>query len=172
MLKKIDVLRGLRYSPEMFLKRMKKSRKLDGITVRYVNTLYSLCWVFQFRVALKATRKTTRYAGYYAGFDEIAMSPGKLAMLPSAEEIEVDEACILADKLTEAEALQSAWDYNVTGINRKFRNLNAPAVLEDHITKRMYKPLYLFEFHNLELDEKKYKVLDSLTGDLEDIYIT
>ena len=70
MLKKIDVLRGLRYSPEMFLKRMKKSRKLDGITVRYVNTLYSLCWVFQFRVALKATRKTTRYEGYYAGFDD------------------------------------------------------------------------------------------------------
>ena len=85
MLKKIDVLRGLRYSPEMFLKRMEKSKKLDGITIRHVNTLYSLCWVFQFLVALKATRKTTRYAGYYAGFDEIAMSPGKLAMLPSAE---------------------------------------------------------------------------------------
>lgn len=36
----------------------------------------------------------------------------------------------------------------------------------------MYKPLYLFEFYNTELDEKKYKVLDSLTGDLEDIQIT
>ena len=40
------------------------------------------------------------------------------------------------------------------------------------MTERMYKPLYLFEFYNTELDEKKYKVLDSLTGDLEDIQMT
>ena len=39
------------------------------------------------------------------------------------------------------------------------------------MAERMYKPLYLFGFHNTELDEKKYKVLDSLTGDLEDIDI-
>ena len=162
----INVLKGLRYTPEMFLKRMAKSRKLKNtITVRHVNTLYSLCWIFQFRIALQATRKTTRYAGYYAGFDEIAMTPGKLAMLPSCEPAEVADACVLQDKLTEEEALQRSWEY------RKFRNLNAPPVLEEYMAERMYKPLYLFEFHNTELDEKKYKVLDSLTGDLEDIDI-
>ncbi len=168
----INVLKGLRYTPEMFLKRMAKSRKLKNtITVRHVNTLYSLCWIFQFRIALQATRKTTRYAGYYAGFDEIAMTPGKLAMLPSCEPAEVADACVLQDKLTEEEALQRSWEYNKTGIFRKFRNLNAPPVLEEYMAERMYKPLYLFEFHNTELDEKKYKVLDSLTGDLEDIDI-
>lgn len=157
----------------MFLKRMAKSKKLkDTITVRYVTTLYSLCWIFQLRIALQATRKTTRYAGYYAGFDEIAMTPGKLAMLPSCEPQDVAEACILQDKLTEEEALRKSWEYNKTGIFRKFRNLNAPPVLEEYVTERMYKPLYLFEFYNTELDEKKYKVLDSLTGDLEDIQIT
>ena len=88
----IKVIKGLRYTPEMFLKRMEKSKNLKNISVRQVNTLYSLCWVFQFRIALQATRKTTRYAGYYAGFDEIAMSPGKIAMLPSWEEAEVDDA--------------------------------------------------------------------------------
>ena len=42
----IKVLKGLRYTPEMFLKRMAKSRKLKNtITVRHVNTLYSLCWI-------------------------------------------------------------------------------------------------------------------------------
>lgn len=168
----IKILKGLRYTPEMFLKRMAKSRKLKNtITVRHAGTLYSLCWIFQFRIALQATRKTTRYAGYYAGFDEIAMTPGKLAMLPSCESASVSEPCILQDKLTEEEALQRAWEYNKTGIFRKFRNLNAPPALEDHITERMYKPLYLFEFYNTQLDEKKYKVLDSLTGDLEDIDI-
>ena len=74
--------------------------------------------------------------------------------------------------MTEQQALKSAWEYNVTGITRKFRNLNAPPVLEDYVTERMYKPLYLFEFYNKDLDEKKYKVLDSLTGDLEDIKVT
>lgn len=105
----IKVLKGLRYTPDMFLKRMEKSKKLkDTITVRYVTTLYSLCWIFQLRIALQATRKTTRYAGYYAGFDEIAMTPGKLAMLPSCEPQDVAEACILQDKLTEEEALQKS----------------------------------------------------------------
>lgn len=94
----IKVLKGLRYTPDMFLKRMAKSKKLkDTIIVRYMTTLYSLCWIFQFRIALQATRKTTRYAGYYAGFDEIAMTPGKLAMLPSCEPQDVAEACILQD---------------------------------------------------------------------------
>ena len=78
----------------------------------------------------------------------------------------------MQDKLSEEEALQKSWEYNKTGIFRKFRNLNAPPVLEEYVTERMYKPLYLFEFYNTELDEKKYKVLDSLTGDLEDIQIT
>lgn len=49
----IKVLKGLRYTPDMFLKRMAKSKKLkDTITVRYVTTLYSLCWIFQLRIAL------------------------------------------------------------------------------------------------------------------------
>ena len=99
------------------------------------------------------------------------MTPGKLAMLPSCEPAEVADACVLQDKLTEEEALQRSWEYNKTGIFRKFRNLNAPPVLEEYMAERMYKPLYLFGFHNTELDEKKYKVLDSLTGDLEDIDI-
>ena len=170
-MKEIQVLKGLRYTPEMFLKRMEKSKKLPNITVKHVNTLYSLCWIFQFRVALQATKKTVRYAGYYAGFDEVAMSPGKLALLPSSEPQEVDENCILADKLTEEQALKSAWDCNKTAIIRKYRALSAPPVLADYVTERMYKPLYLFEFHNTELNEKKYKALDSLTGDLEDISI-
>lgn len=168
----INIIRGIRYTPEMFLKRMAKSRRLENIEVNHVNTLYSLCWIFQLRIAIRVTRRTTRYAGYYAGFDEIAMTPGKLAMLPSCELSDVPDECILRDKLTEQQALERAWEYNKTGIQRKFRIISAPPVLEEHMTERMYKPLYLFEFHNTELNEKKYKVLDSLTGDLEDISIT
>ena len=167
----IKVIKGLRYTPEMFLRRMEKSKRLENISVKQVNTIYSLCWVFQFRIGLQATKKTMRYAGYYAGFDEIAMTPGKIAMLPSWEEQNVEENCILKDKVTEEQALKKAWEYNMTGITRKFRNLNAPPILEDYVVEKLYKPLYVFEFYTEELGEKKYKVLDSLTGDLEDINI-
>ena len=79
---------------------------------------------------------------------------------------------VLRDKLTEEDALQRAWDYNREFILKKFRNLYAVPELEDHVTERFYKPVYLIEFYNPELDEKKYKVLDSLTGDLDDIFLT
>ena len=166
---RIDVLKGLRYTPEMFLKRMSKSKNLPDMTITHINTLYSLCWIFQFRVGLQATKKTRRYGGYYAGFDEVVMAPGKLAMLPSSESQEVDDVCVLADKLTLEQALSQSWEYNKRGIMRKFKTLNAPPELDDYKCERMYKPLYVFEFNNLSNDEKKYKALDSLTGDLIDI---
>jgi len=169
---KIEVLNGVRYKPEMFIKRMNRSRKLEGIECRHINTLYSLCWVFQLRIMLQATKKTSRYAGYYAGFDESVLSSGKLAFLPSATEQTVDDICVMADKLTEEEALEKTWEYNKMGVLRKFKNLYAPPVLEDYVVERFYKPLYVFEFYNPQVNETKYKILDSLTGDLDDINIT
>jgi hypothetical protein len=169
---KIEVLNGIRYKPEQFIKRMNRSKKLEGIECRHINTLYSLCWIFQLRIMLQATKKTCRYAGYYAGFDESVLSPGKLAFLPSATEKEVDDICVMADKLTEEEALAKTWEYNKMGVLRKFKNLYAPPELEDYVAERFYKPLYVFEFYNPEVDETKYKILDSLTGDLDDINIT
>ncbi len=108
----IKVIKGVRYTPEMFLKRMARSKRLENIKVRHMNTLYSLCWIFQLRIAIRVTKKTTRYAGYYAGFDEIAMTPGKLAMLPSWELSDVLAQCVLQDKLTEDQALERTWEYN------------------------------------------------------------
>ena len=170
----INVITGVRFTPEMFLRRMEKSKRLrkQQVECRYANTLYSLCWVFQFRVRLQASKKTVRYAGYYAGFDESVLSPGKILMLPFGEEQEIPDLYILPDKLTEEKALQEAWDYNKRGILRKFRNLYAPPELEDYVVERMYKPMYIFEFYNREKEEKKYKALDSLTGDLDDIELT
>lgn len=168
---KIQVLQGVRYKPEMFLKRMEKSKNMEKITCKHISTIYSLCWVFQFRIGLQASKKTRRYAGYYAGFDESVMSPGKLAMLPSIKEEEVPDFYVLADKLSEEQALEQAWEYNKKGILRKFRNLYAAPELEDHVTERCYKPMYVFSFYNEELGETKYRVLDSLTGDLEEIDI-
>ena len=101
-----------------------------------MNTLYSLCWIFQLRIAIRVTKKTTRYAGYYAGFDEIAMTPGKLAMLPSWELSDVPAQCVLQDKLTEDQALERTWEYNKTGVQRKFRIMSVPPVLEEHVTER------------------------------------
>ena len=167
----IDVITGVRFQPEHFLQRMAKSKKLSYIEFSHVNTVYSPCWVFQFRVALKASKKVTRYAGYYAGFEESTMAPGKLSILPSSHEEEVEAVQILADKLTEEEAAKRTWEYNKTGILRKFKNLNAPPVLEDYKVEKMYKPLYVIKFYNKELDDVRYKVLDSLSGDLEDITI-
>lgn len=164
----IMVLSGLRFTPEQFLAKMEKSRKLkkQGVICRYVTTAYGLCWIFQFRVKLQATQNTSRYIGYYAGFDETVMSPGKLALIPGAKPEKVNSKLILADRLTEAEALERAWDYNRQGIIRKYRILQNPPILEDHVTDRYYKPLYMMEFYNSNSDERKYQMLDSLTGDL------
>lgn len=170
--KKIAVLRGVRYTPDHYLKRMEKSLARRGIEVRCVNTIYSLCWIFQFRIRFPMKHGKDGYGGYYAGYDESVMTPGKLAFLPEAEETEVRSEQILADRLTEQEALELSWKYNKRGIFRKFRSLSAPPELADHVTERMYKPMYVFEYHNTELDEKKYRVMDSLTGDLEEITIT
>ncbi|MDO4518530.1 MAG: hypothetical protein Q4B78_04915, partial [Bacillota bacterium] len=161
-MKTINVLKGLKYSPSMFMDRMAKSKKLPSMTIEHVNTVFSLCWIFQFRVGIQATKNTRRYAGYYAGFDEVVMTPGKLAMLPNYEVKSVEEVCILADKLSEKEALQRAWDYNKRGIIRKFKNLYAFPELDDYKVERVYKPLYVFEFTNSDTEEKKYKALDSL----------
>ncbi|MGE4277795.1 MAG: hypothetical protein AB7E30_11565 [Lawsonibacter sp.] len=136
-----------------------------------MNTVYSLCWVFQFRVALPVSKKTTRYAGYYAGFEESTMVPGKLNLLPAAQPKEVENSQILADKLTEDQALGQAWDYNKMGVMRKFKSLNAPPILADYVVERLYKPMYVIRFYNRNNQETKYKVLDSLSGDLEEILV-
>lgn len=170
-MKTINVITGVRFKPEHFLERMAKSKKLFHLEISHANTIYSLCWVFQFRVALPVTKKTTRYAGYYGGFEESSMVPGKLRFLPAFQELEVEDSQILADKLTEEEALCLTWEYNKTDIIRKYRSLNAPPQRESHRTERLYKPLYVMRFYNKNVQETKYKVLDSLTGDLEDILI-
>ena len=54
---------------------------------------------------------------------------------------------------------------------RKFKCLYAPPELEDHKTELVYKPMYLMRFYNRDLDEEKYKVMDSLSGDLEDLVL-
>lgn len=167
----IEVLNGVRYQPEQFLARMEKSNRLKGVKVCHVNTIYSLCWVFQYRIRMQASKKSVRYGGYYAGFDESVMAPGKLAMLPSATSMEVPDECVLADKLTEEEALRESWEYNKRGVLRKFRNLYAAPELEDYVAERFYKPLYVFSFYHEEYGETKYRVLDSLTGDLEEIQL-
>lgn len=165
----IPVLTGVRFKPEHFLEHMQKSKKLSYIEFSYVDTLYSPCWVFQLRVALPVTKTIVRYAGYYAGFEESTMTPGKLARLPGSHAVEVDESRILPRRLTEKEALDQAWEYNKLGVIRKFRSLNAPPVLADYKAECVFKPMYLLRFYNNELDEEKYKVMDSLSGDLEDI---
>lgn len=168
----IQVLTGIRFRPEHFLNRMSKSKKLSHIDFSQVGTLYSPCWVFQLRVALPVNRRITRYAGYYAGFEESTMTPGKLSVLPGSHLEEVDPSQILPHKLTEQQALDMVWEYNRVGIIRKFKSLNNPPVLEDCKTECLYKPMYVMRFYNRDLQEEKYKVLDSLSGDLEDIEIS
>lgn len=170
-MKTIEVISGVRYTPEHFLTHMGKVKKLNYIEFSHINTIYSLCWVFQFRVALPVTRKTTRYAGYYGGFEESTMVPGKLRFLPAHRPIEVDDAQILADKLTEEQALKATWDYNKLDIIRKFRSLNAPPVLEAYTVERVYKPMYVIRCYNRELRDTKYRVLDALSGDLDGIQV-
>ncbi|MBQ0079367.1 MAG: hypothetical protein KBS66_05720, partial [Eubacterium sp.] len=142
---------------------------MAGVECKHTGTIYSLCWVFQIRIGMKVSGKVTRYAGYYAGFDEISMAPGKIAMLPSSEEKEVGKTSVLADKVTEKQALKSAWEANETAIIRKFRQLNATPKIEGYVAERLYKPLYVFEFTSPDGKQKKYKALDSLTGDLVDM---
>ena len=98
-MKSISVLTGVRFQPEHFLQHMKKSKKFSYIDFSYVDTLYSPCWVFQLRVAIPVTKSVKRYAGYYAGFEESTMTPGKLSRLPGSHPVEVAEQAILPSRL-------------------------------------------------------------------------
>lgn len=170
-MKSIQVITGVRFKPEHFLNHMAKAKKLSYIEFSHVNTAYSLCWVFQFRVAFPVSKKTTRYLVYYGGFEESVMTPGMLRTLPASQEMEVDDSQILTDKLTEEQAKDLCWKYNKMGIIRKYKSLYAPPELESYVVERVYKPMYVMRFFNKDLKETKYKVLDSLSGDLEDIIV-
>ena len=170
-MKSIKVITGVRFKPEHFLNHMAKAKKLSYIEFSHVNTAYSLCWVFQFRVAFPVSKKTTRYLVYYGGFEESVMAPGMLRTLPASQEMEVEDSQVLADKLTEEQAKDLCWKYNKMGIIRKYKSLHAPPELERYVVERVYKPMYVMRFFNKDLKEIKYKVLDSLSGDLEDIIV-
>ena len=170
-MKSIKVITGVRFKPEHFLNHMAKAKKLSYIEFSHVNTAYSLCWVFQFRVAFPVSKKTTRYLVYYGGFEESVMAPGMLRTLPASQEMEVEDSQVLADKLTEEQAKDLCWKYNKMGIIRKYKSLHAPPELESYVVERVYKPMYVMRFFNKDLKETKYKVLDSLSGDLEDIIV-
>lgn len=166
---KIQVMAGVRFKPEHLIERLGRKKRFHNLLCRHVSTLYSPCWIFEFRVLLQASKQAGRYAGYYAGVDEINMAPGKIQILPGAEEREVSACTILKTKSDEKQAVNLAWDYNKNWITIKYKNLYAPPALEEYKTHLYYKILYLMEFYNKERDEKKYMVLDSLTGDLEQV---
>lgn len=170
-MRQIEVITGVRFRPEQVINSLSKKKKYKHIKCTYVNSIYSPCWVLEFRVLLQASPNTTRYAGYYAGIDELNLTPGKIQMLPSAENMNVDDFTILENKVDEKTAVDMAWEYNKNWIIIKFKNLYAPPVLEQYKLHLYYKVLYVIEFCNLELGEKKHLALDSLTGDLEPIAI-
>ena len=170
-MKKINVMTGIRFKPEHLIERLGRKKRYANLCCRHVSTVYSPCWIFEFRVLLQASKHTSRYAGYYAGVDEVNMIPGKIQLLPGAEEMEVPEYTVQKNKGDEKQAVGMAWNYNKNWITIKYKNLYAPPVLEEYRTHLYYKILYVMEFYNKERGEKKYMVLDSLTGDLEKIAI-
>lgn len=163
----ISVITGVRFKPEQLIERLNKKKKYSYLSLRQAAVLYSPCWVFEFRVELKASKHASRYAGYYAGVDEVSMAPGKILLLPKAEAREVSDCQILKNKATEEEAVRLAWEYNKKWITIKYKSLYAPPVLEQYKLHFYHKILYVIEFYNRELADKKYMVLDSLTGDLD-----
>lgn len=171
-MRKIEVMKGVRFQPEHLIGRLGKKKKYKHLVCRHVSTIYSPCWIFEFRVLLRASKHTSRYAGYYAGVDEINMAPGKIQLMPSAQTETVPDHAVLANKSTEEYAVRLAWEYNRSWITIKYKNLYAPPVLEQYKTHLYYKPMYVMEFYNQAVHEKKYMVLDSLTGDLEHITTT
>ena len=93
----------------------------------------------------------------------------RFTALPETEEIKVMEKNVLSDKITEARAEELAWEYSKRWVIRKNRILHkVPEKTQTHSYK-VYKPLYLFEFYKKEEERTFYKIMDSLTGDLENI---
>ena len=171
-MEKINVMTGVRFKPEHLIERIGRKKKFHHLLCRHVSTIYSPCWIFEFRVLLQAAKNASRYAGYYAGVDEINMTPGKIQILPGTELREVPSCTVLERKSDEKKAADMAWNYNKSWITIKYKNLYAPPVLEEYRTHLYYKILYLMEFYNQDCGERKYMVLDSLTGDLENILET
>jgi hypothetical protein len=167
---KIDVILGLKYKPEYLPEKISSKRNIKHIECRYINVLYSPCWLFPFKVyfELAGNRK---YASYLGGVDELTLSPGTVTMFPETTELEVEEVNMLPVKLTEDKAREIAWDYSKRWIIRKNRILHKVPILECSKSYKIFKPLYLFKFQNKLKDQIFYKAFDSLTGDLEDVLV-
>jgi len=166
----IDVLLGLKYKPEYLAEKISSKRNIEHIECRYINVLYSLCWLFPFKVyfELAGNRK---YASYLGGVDELTLSPGTVTMFPETTELEVEEVNVLPVKLTEDNAREIAWEYSKKWIIRKNRIHHKIPILEDSKSYKIFKPLYLYKFKNKIKNQFFYKTMDSLTGDLEDVLV-
>lgn len=165
----INVIRGIKYKPDMLIRKVSSTEKYKSISCRYVDVLYSPCWIFAFGALFRLHGDKRKYVGYLSGVDELSLSPGTVANMPQTEKVEADDKNILCDKLLKEEAEDRAWEYSKKWIIRKNRVLFCtPERTETHCFK-VYKVLYLFEFHNRDTDCTFYKAMDSLTGDLENI---
>ena len=153
-MERIQVMTGVRYKPEHLIETVSKKKKNRHLVLKYVCAIYRPCWIFEFRVLLRASGNTSRYAGYYAGMEEINMTPGKIQILPGAEEREVQDYAVLAKKCNEKAAVDIAWEYNKNWIAIKFKNLYVPPILEQYRTHLYYKILYVIEFYNQNRNEK------------------
>ena len=165
----INVLKGVKYVPETLVNKISSSNKHRLIDCRYIDVLYSPCWIFAFGAVIRFSQAKQKFVGYLGGVDELTLSPGTVTALPETEEIKVMEKNVLSDKITEARAEELAWEYSKRWVIRKNRILHkVPEKTQTHSYK-VYKPLYLFEFYKKEEERTFYKIMDSLTGDLENI---
>lgn len=163
----IQVIQGTAVSAEKFIEYLKKK----NITCKYVTTLYSPCWIISFKIALPRILFGPRIVWYLAGVDELHLTPGKVARVPLTETVEVEPISILEQKIKEEEACQMAWDESKRWIIKRFRAINQrPSLLKKNILI-CYKPLYLLRIDTPQSNGGIYKVLDSLTGDLENIVL-
>ncbi len=166
---KISLIQGTPYSSEKIIEKIRHNKKLNHIRCREVGTVYGVCWIFSFHIKLKFLNRFERFVGWYGGLDELTSSPGVVNEIPKTKLIQVQDINILPDKLSAEMAENITWTYNLRWIKKRYRVLFSSINKIKTDINKYYKPIYIIEFYNEKLNQKLYKYLDSLNGDLSSI---
>ena len=156
---------------EQFIKRLNNNQRLKHIECNYISTLYSPCWIFKFEIGFKLPGVKTAHTGCLSGVDELNLTPGLIDPMPQIKVLKVDKYQIIPYKLTTESAEEIAWNYSKKWVIRKNKILFAVPMRQQTKTLIVHKALYILKFHNRKLDQTLYKVLDSLTGDIDNLLI-
>jgi len=167
----IDVITGVKIKPDSLISKVSKKKKKD-VHCRYIKTLYSRCWIFNFGIQINSSKNNGRLVYYLSGFDELNELAGIVECLPETDRIAVFPSDLIDKDLNNKKIKELSWEANKSWIIKKYRALYKAPELKSVETSIVYKAIYIYEISNSKTGEIIYKSIDSLNGNLQDVKVS